>query len=589
MPARPGRSGAEARGGGTDRRDGRSAASGAVATRAPPGTLEFRLLGPLEILADGTTLSLAGPKQRALIALLLLHAGEVVAVDRLVGELWGEHPPRTATTSLQNLVAQTRKLLGHDALVTRPPGYTLQVDADRIDVACFERLVREARGQTAERRVAILRDALALWRGPPLADFTFESFAQTEIRRLEELKLDALEERIQAELELGLGGELVAELESLVAQHPLREQLRGHLMLALYRAGRQAEALQAYHDARRVLVDEMGIEPGPGLQQLYRSILRQEGGLARAPSPGPAEDHAGDVARALVQGRLVVVLGPDVSREETGEPTSLPGPAELAAHLARVFECPGEHARDLAHVAEYVALSNGAGPLYDELHALLDRECEPGPVHRRIVEIARTLRTGGAPRALVVTTSFDRLLEREFERSGEALDVVVYLALGRHVGKFLHLRPDGSATVVELPNAYTDVPVDDTTVLFKIHGGVDPHPQRDWESFVVSEDDHIDYLAQAEISVVLPVTLAARLRRSHFLFLGYPLREWSLRVFLHRLFGREKVGYRSWAIGTEIDEIEQQLWRHRGIDVVDAPLPEYLERLRRRVEEEVAG
>ena len=583
MPAQPGRSRAGGRSGGPDGRNERVPTSRVVATRARPVVLEFRLLGPLEIVADGEALALPGQKQRALVALLLLHAGEVVAVDRLVDELWGEQPPRTATTSLQNLVAQTRKLLGPELLVTRPPGYALLVDGDQIDVGRFERLVREARGDTPERRVSVLSDALALWRGPPFADFTFESFAQTEIRRLEELRLDALEERIGAELDLGLGVEVVAELESLVANHPLRERLRGHLMLALYRAGRQAEALQAYHDARRALVDELGIEPGPALQQLYRSILRQEHGLERAPAETCTEDRTGDVAKALVAGRLVIVLGSDVGPEQG----SVPKPAELAAHLAKVFDCPASHSRDLAHVAEYVALAHGAGPLYDELHALLDRECDPGPVHHAILEIARALRTCGAPRALIVTTNFDQLLEREFEQNGEALDVVLYLALGRHVGKFLHLKPDGSATVVELPNAYTDVSVDDTTVLFKIHGGIDRRPQRDWESFAISEDDHIDYLAQADISVVLPVTLAARLRRSHFLFLGYPLREWSLRVFVHRLFGREKVGYRSWAIATELDEIERQLWRHRGIDVVDAPLEDYLARVRRRVEEEV--
>jgi SIR2-like domain len=164
--------------------------------------------------------------------------------------------------------------------------------------------------------------------------------------------------------------------------------------------------------------------------------------------------------------------------------------------------------------------------------------------------------------------------------------VVVYLALGRHRGKFLHLKADGGASVVEVPNAYTELSLDRTTVLFKIHGGVDPRPGREWESFVVSEDDYIDYLAQADISVVLPVTLAARLRRSHFLFLGYPVEEWSLRVFLHRLFGREKSGYRSWAIGPEPGEIEQELWRQRGVDVVDVPLDEYLAALRARVEAE---
>ena len=161
-----------------------------------------------------------------------------------------------------------------------------------------------------------------------------------------------------------------------------------------------------------------------------------------------------------------------------------------------------------------------------------------------------------------------------------------HLALGRYRGKFVHVTPDGAATLIEVPNAYGDLSLDQRTVILKILGGIDQRPERAWESFVVSEDDHIDYLAQAEITVVLPVTLAARLRRSHFLFLGYPLHEWSLRVFLHRVWGREKVAYRSWAIGPAPDAIEQEHWRQRGIDCFDMPLEEYLSRLRGRIEVE---
>ena len=247
----------------------------------------FRVLGPLEVADEGGPVALGGQKQRALLALLLIHAGETVAVDRLVDQLWGEEPPRTATTSLQNFVSQLRKLLGPDVLETKPPGYVLHADETTFDRARFEQLVAKARRAPPEERVQLLREALGLWRGPPLADFAYESFAQGEIQRLEELRLDALEQRLDAELALGSGAELVAELESLVATHPLRERLRGHLMVALYRSGRQAEALSAYHDGRSALVEELGIEPSRELQQLYASILRQESVLdanARRPS-----------------------------------------------------------------------------------------------------------------------------------------------------------------------------------------------------------------------------------------------------------------------------------------------------------------
>ena len=233
--------------------------------------------------------------------------------------------------------------------------------------------MRKARAEDAAQRAKTLREALDLWRGSPLADFAYERFALGEIRRLTELRLDVIEERIGAELELGAGGELVSELEKLVADQPLRERMRGQLMLALYRAGRQVEALQSYHDARRALVDELGVEPGPALQQLYRSILRQEGALERATPAEPVDDHIGDVAKALLAGRLVVVLGPAAYRGGQSDEEPMPGPDEVVAHLARVFDCPRDHARDLAHVAEWVTVAKGAGPLYDELHALFDR------------------------------------------------------------------------------------------------------------------------------------------------------------------------------------------------------------------------
>ena len=288
--------------------------------------LEYRILGPVEVADETGPISLGGQRQRALLGLLLLNAGTVVSTDRIVDQLWGEEPPKSAIASLQNFVAQLRRLLGAESSIVSGPGYVLQVEPAQLDLLRFERLVTEARAQPAEQRSKLLREALSLWRGPPLADLAFETFVQTEVRRLEELRLEALEERIDADLELGGRGELVGELEGLVAEHPMREQLRGQLMLALYRAGRQAEALQAYHDARQALVEELGLEPSPPLQQLYRSILRQEGALERAPPEPVAEDHFGDVAKAMLAGRLVLVLGAGVidAREDDG--AALPSP-----------------------------------------------------------------------------------------------------------------------------------------------------------------------------------------------------------------------------------------------------------------------
>ena len=248
--------------------------------------IEFRVLGPFEVLVEGRALELKRRKQRSLLALLMLRAGEVVSTDRLVEELWAGKPPKAAVGSLQNLVSELRKLLGPDSVRTREPGYVLDVDPDRIDLHRFERLVAQAaEGGEAELRSSLLREALALWRGTPLADLAFEPFAHVEIARLEELRTAAREKLVEAELELGRHSHLLGELETLVAENPLRERLRGELMLALYRSGRQAEALEAYRQARETLVGELGIEPSPELQRLEQSILRHDPELDLAEEP----------------------------------------------------------------------------------------------------------------------------------------------------------------------------------------------------------------------------------------------------------------------------------------------------------------
>jgi DNA-binding SARP family transcriptional activator len=531
---------------------------------------DFRVLGPLEVSDETGPLLLGGQKQRAVLAMLLLEPGRVVSVDRLIDALWGERPPRTATTSLQNFISQLRKTLGPEILETRPPGYRLRVRPGELDLDRFRVLVESARSAHGPERAAKLRHALALWRGPPLADFTFDAFAQQHIVHLEELRLTTLEERVQAELEAGAHGELVGELELLVEDNPLRERLRGQYMLALYRSGRQAEALKAYQEGRRLLVDQLGIEPSRDLQQLHGALLRQDAGL-EAPGPAPpAPDHFDQVLEALYGGRLVAVLGAEI--------------ADLATRLAQRFDY-AENGYGLPRIAQYVAVMKGLGPLYDELHSLLDADVTPTPIHRFFASLPPVLRERGVPHQLLVTTSYDLALEEAFLEAGEEFDVVSYVAAGPNRGKFCHIAPDGTGRVIDLPNTYaTELSLEERTVILKLHGQVDRDPARAWESFVVTEDDYIDYLARSDVAGAVPVGLAAKLRRSHFLFLGYTMADWNLRVILNRLWSDQPLSYRSWAVQPDAKPLEREFWRRRDVDVHELPLDRYVETLAQHAE-----
>ena len=253
--------------------------------------MEFRLLGPLEVIEGERSLALGGVKPRSLLALLLLHANEVVSADRLIDQLWGDEPPATAAKSVQVHVSRLRKELGEGRLVTRAPGYLLQVEPSELDLARFEQLLGDARGADPENAGQKLRQALALWRGNALADLEYEPFAQIEIARLEELRQAALEQRIDADLATGSHTELVGELEALVVEHPLRERLRCQLLLALYRSGRQAEALEAYRVGRAHLSEELGLEPSQELRQLEQAILRHDPALDLAKEPAAAPER----------------------------------------------------------------------------------------------------------------------------------------------------------------------------------------------------------------------------------------------------------------------------------------------------------
>lgn len=233
--------------------------------------MEFRILGTLQVCDGGAEVPVRGTKQRALLGILLLKPNQPVSEDVLIESLWGDEPSARAADNLHVLVSRLRRVLGTDRLLREGTGYVIRIDEGELDVATFERLRGEGK----------LREALELWRGDPLADFTYEGWAQNEIRRLEELRLATLEERIERDLAAGVDGELVGELQGLVAEHPLREALRRHLIVALYRSERQAEALEAYRDARRMLDEELGLEPSPALRELEGAVLRHDPSLER--------------------------------------------------------------------------------------------------------------------------------------------------------------------------------------------------------------------------------------------------------------------------------------------------------------------
>jgi DNA-binding SARP family transcriptional activator len=295
--------------------------------------IRFRLLGPLEAVENGEAIALPGGKPRALFGRLLLDPGRVVAAERLVEDLWGEAPPRSAPKVLQGYVSQLRKALGAAAIETRAPGYLVAADPEQVDLARFESLTQSAReASDPAHRAELLHEALALWRGPAFAEFRNEPFADAAGRRLADLRLNALEEKLAAELELGAHSVVVGELEALVQQEPLRERPLRLLMLALYRSGRQAEALAAFRAGRHSLVEQLGIEPTPALQELERAILRHEPALEEPPARVAARSSV-----VCVGAELVDLVAPLALGEKDLLLVDVPSSAsELAACAARL-------------------------------------------------------------------------------------------------------------------------------------------------------------------------------------------------------------------------------------------------------------
>ena len=334
--------------------------------------MKFCVLGPLEAYADGRGVAVGGGRQRALLALLLVHADEVVSRDRLIEELWAGKPPPGRSQSLDVYISRLRKAFreaGADGvLITRAPGYVLR--AGETDARSFEALAAEGREALAAggagRAAELLAGALALWRGPAYLEVADEPWARAETRRLAELRLSATEDRVEAELSLGGHGALVPELEQLVAREPTRERLAGQLMLALYRSGRQADALAVYRAARRSLVQELGLEPGPELQRLEAAVLAHDPALDLPSKPGPPPP-AGPVSGPRRRGR---------------RPAFAAAALLLAAAVAAAVVLAGGGTGPARVIA-----ADGAGPL-DRAPAMLRPACPSAP-RRPASQLAR--------------------------------------------------------------------------------------------------------------------------------------------------------------------------------------------------------
>jgi DNA-binding SARP family transcriptional activator/streptogramin lyase len=412
--------------------------------------MEYKILGTLEVADQDREVLLGGGRQRSVLALLLLHANEVVSSERLIDELWGDAPPPTAAKTVQVYVSQLRKSLRNGApdgpLLTRGRGYVLQIGPGELDRERFERSLADGRRALEDdapaRAAEMLRDGLALWRGPPLADFAYEPFAQAEIARLEELRLSALEQRIEADLALGRHAEVVGELETLVAEHPLREALRGQLMLALYRCGRQAEALATYRSGRQRLVDELGIEPSTSLRELHEAILAQDAALgapawrARMPSRVPKRVIAHGPRALIAAGAALVAAAVAVAAVEIARDDPAPErPAVPLTFSALAAVAPSgsvEAATALPGVSR-VAVANGLAWVGG------DDSRTVSAVSTRTRRLVRTVPTGLFPsdvaagagsvwvvdgargRIARIQPSYGRIVERlRFRPSGEA-------------------------------------------------------------------------------------------------------------------------------------------------------------------------
>ncbi len=309
----------------------------------------------------------------------------------------------------------------------------------------------------------------------------------------------------------------------------------------------------------------------------------------------PLDPHYNIVIKALTDGRVVPFFGAGVNLVgrpageawQRGQYQYLPSGGELSAYLAESFSYPDNDKWDLVRVSEYIAVMSGTGPLYEELRKLFNANYPPTALHQFFAKVPSVLREKGySPRnqLILVTTNYDDVMESAFRAVNQLIDVVAFIAEGENRGKFVHLPFDGSKSIlIEKPNEYLGLSLEQRPVILKIHGAVDRRDP-DGDSYVITEDDYIDYLTRSDISNLVPKTLAAKLKKSNFLFLGYGLRDWNLRVILHRIWGEQKLTYKSWAIQLNPPPLDQEIWRKRDVDIIGVRLEDYIAALDERIQ-----
>jgi SIR2-like protein len=311
--------------------------------------------------------------------------------------------------------------------------------------------------------------------------------------------------------------------------------------------------------------------------------------------------HCRSVARAIADGRLTPFLGaganlcgrPDGAGWNPWEAAFLPSGDELARYLAREFDYPAHLPVDLVRVSQYIAITDGLGPLDEKLHQVFDKDFPPSPLHELLASLPELRREHRRSESfqLLVTANYDDALERAFKARGEPFDLLTYMTARPFAGKFVHWgfdgeRIEGDGTVIEDPATYVDVTPEKRSVILKIHGLVDRFSADwRWDSFVITEDQYIEYLTRIELATLLPVHVVNRLKRSNFLFLGYSLRDWNVRALLHEIWAQQQKHYCSWAVVLSVDELDERSWRRRNVEIVEAPLAEYVTVLAERLAE----
>lgn len=391
----------------------------------------------------------------------------------------------------------------------------------------------------------------------------------------------------QASQSLELSADITNKLQQATRQQQLAKQYAE--ARSVYEAGRWRDAVDRLNALRQLALGYKDVEML--LENARKNLPPDQAGSAvnappGSPKAGPLEAHYQSLSNAILNGRLVAFLGaganlcgrPDKSDWQSARLT--PSSSELAEYLSTRFSYSAEDKTDLSRVSQFIDLTNGRGPLYDELHRVLDVDYPFTPLHEFFATLPGLLRAKGLPLhyMLIVTANFDDVLERSFQAANEPFDLVTYIAAGEEAGKFSHQPPGGNPIIIDKPNEYRGLSLDQRTVILKLHGAVS-RGNPDQDSYAITEDDYIEYLARTDISNLIPVNLTAKLRRSNFLFLGYSLRDWNLRVILHRIWGEQKLSYKSWSVLVDPQPLDEAFWRQRDVDLIQVVLEDYIQDL----------